>query len=96
MTTNRRSSSKNRRRQIDSTRSAIANFRIPEYGGSMAGTVVYPKDNQKGCQSFEGTPYKSKPGALLNFVLVDRGVTLFVFSSNSLVFDVFYGFCIGV
>ncbi|KAK9112058.1 hypothetical protein Scep_019577 [Stephania cephalantha] len=27
--------------------SAIANFGIPKYGGSMAGTVVYPKENQK-------------------------------------------------
>ncbi|XP_057460741.1 vacuolar-sorting receptor 3-like [Actinidia eriantha] len=92
---------KNRRRQIDSTRtpyqpyqnssrfmveknslavmspdsirgthdSAIANFGIPQYSGSMAGTMVYPKDNRKGCRSFLGTPYKSKPGALPNFVL---------------------------
>ncbi|GFZ16900.1 vaculolar sorting receptor 3 [Actinidia rufa] len=56
--------------------SAIGNFGIPQYGGSMAGTVVYPKENRKGCQSFDesGTPFKSKPGALPNFVLVDRGV----------------------
>ncbi|XP_057494588.1 vacuolar-sorting receptor 3-like [Actinidia eriantha] len=57
--------------------SAIANFGIPQYGGSMAGTVVYPKDNRKGCRSFEGTPYKSKSGALPNFVLVDRGDCFF-------------------
>ena len=70
--------------------SAIGNFGIPKYGGSMAGTVVNPKDNRKGCRSFEGTPYKSKPGALPNFVLVDCGGTLFVFSSSWLVFNVFF------
>lgn len=54
----------------------------------MAGTVVYPKDNRKGCQSFEGIPYNSKPGALPNFGLLDHGVTLFLFSSNCL-FSIF-------
>ncbi|KAK6143646.1 hypothetical protein DH2020_023994 [Rehmannia glutinosa] len=55
--------------------SAIGNFGIPQYGGSMAGTVVYPKDNKKGCKSFDdfGISFKAKPGAMPNFVLVDRG-----------------------
>lgn len=55
--------------------SAIGNFGIPQYGGSMAGTVVYPKDNQKGCKSFDdfGISFKAKAGAMPNFVLVDRG-----------------------
>lgn len=55
--------------------SAIGNFGIPQYGGSMAGTVVYPKDNRKGCRGFDesGISFKSKPGALPSFVLVDRG-----------------------
>lgn len=55
--------------------SAIGNFGIPQYGGSMAGTVVYPKQNSKGCKSFDdfGISFKSKPGALPTFVLVDRG-----------------------
>ncbi|KAG5526335.1 hypothetical protein RHGRI_032575 [Rhododendron griersonianum] len=55
--------------------SAIGNFGIPQYGGSMAGTVVYPKENRKGCQGFDesGISFKSKPGALPSFVLVDRG-----------------------
>ncbi|KAG6406677.1 hypothetical protein SASPL_134286 [Salvia splendens] len=59
--------------------SAIGNFGIPQYGGSMAGTVVYPKDNRKGCQKFEdsGISFKSKPGALPTFVLVDRGDCFF-------------------
>lgn len=55
--------------------SAIGNFGIPQYGGSMAGTVVYPKVNRKGCNDFDdsGLPFKAKPGALPTFVLVDRG-----------------------
>lgn len=59
--------------------SAIGNFGIPQYGGSMAGTVVYPKENRKGCVSFDksGISFKSKPGALPTFVLVDRGDCFF-------------------
>ncbi|KAG6424980.1 hypothetical protein SASPL_115403 [Salvia splendens] len=59
--------------------SAIGNFGIPQYGGTMAGAVVYPKENTKGCQKFEasGISFKSKPGALPTFVLVDRGDCFF-------------------
>ncbi|KAL6531753.1 Vacuolar-sorting receptor 3 [Orobanche minor] len=55
--------------------SAIGNFGVPQYGGSMAGTVLYPKDNKKGCRNFDdfGITFKAKPGAMPNFVLVDRG-----------------------
>ncbi|XP_044489025.1 vacuolar-sorting receptor 3-like [Mangifera indica] len=55
--------------------SAIGNFGIPQYGGSMAGSVVYPKENRKGCKEFDhfGIKFDSKPGAMPNFVLVDRG-----------------------
>lgn len=54
---------------------AIGNFGIPQYGGSMSGTVVYPKDNRKGCRKFEDfdISFKSKPGSLPTFVLLDRG-----------------------
>ncbi|CAI0470510.1 unnamed protein product [Linum tenue] len=54
---------------------AIGNFGIPKYGGSMAGVVVYPKDNKNGCREFAdfGISFKSKAGALPTFVLVDRG-----------------------
>ncbi|KAL6013111.1 Vacuolar-sorting receptor 3 [Asimina triloba] len=55
--------------------SAIGNFGIPQYGGSMAGTVVYPKTNRKGCNTFEES-FKSRIGALPKFVLVDRGAVL--------------------
>ncbi|CAM8974203.1 unnamed protein product [Rhodiola kirilowii] len=59
--------------------SAIGNFGIPQYGGSMAGTVVYPKDNRKGCKSFDefGISFQSKPGAIPTFVLLDRGDCFF-------------------
>ncbi|KAJ8439609.1 hypothetical protein Cgig2_017176 [Carnegiea gigantea] len=59
--------------------SAIGNFGIPQYGGSMAGTVVYPKDNRKGCKEFSDydISFKKKPGALPTFVLLDRGDCFF-------------------
>lgn len=55
--------------------SAIGNFGIPQYGGSMAGTVIYPKDNKKGCKDFSdfSISFKKKPGQLPTFVLLDRG-----------------------
>ncbi|KAF9595016.1 hypothetical protein IFM89_036034 [Coptis chinensis] len=55
--------------------SAIGNFGIPQYGGSMAGSVLFPKENQKGCKKFEdfGVSFKTKSGGLPNFILVDRG-----------------------
>ena len=54
---------------------AIGNFGIPQYGGSMGGTVVYPKENQKSCKEFSdfSISFKSQPGALPTFLLVDRG-----------------------
>ncbi|KAK8562829.1 hypothetical protein V6N12_010895 [Hibiscus sabdariffa] len=59
--------------------SAIGNFGIPQYGGTLAGVVVYPKDNRKGCKSFHdyGISFRSKSGALPNFVLIDRGECFF-------------------
>lgn len=57
---------------------AIGNFGIPQYGGSMAGTVAHPKENRKGCKKFDefGISFKAKPGTLPTFVLVDRGGNL--------------------
>ncbi|KAG1366891.1 Vacuolar-sorting receptor 3 [Cocos nucifera] len=58
--------------------SAIGNFGIPQYGGSMAGMVVYPKTNKYACEEFSDSDlYKPKPGALPNFLLIDRGECLF-------------------
>ncbi|KAI3903267.1 hypothetical protein MKW98_031921 [Papaver atlanticum] len=54
--------------------SAVANFGVPQYGGSMAGTVVYPKENQKGCNEFDKISFhKNSAGGLPTFVLLDRG-----------------------
>ncbi|KAE8669689.1 Vacuolar-sorting receptor 1 [Hibiscus syriacus] len=66
--------------KIKGTRdSAIGNFGVPQYGGSMAGAVVYPKENKKACKSFDelGISFKSKPGSLPTFVLIDRGDCFF-------------------
>ncbi|KAK8622312.1 hypothetical protein V6N13_117234 [Hibiscus sabdariffa] len=59
--------------------SAIGNFGVPQYGGTMAGAVVYPKENRKACNSFDefGISFKSKSGSLPTFVLVDRGDCFF-------------------
>ncbi|XP_022984499.1 vacuolar-sorting receptor 4-like [Cucurbita maxima] len=59
--------------------SAIGNFGIPQYGGSLAGMLVYPKENQKGCKEFSDfhVSFQSKPGSLPLFVMVDRGDCLF-------------------
>jgi len=54
---------------------AIGNFGVPKYGGTMIGTVVYPKLNKNGCAKFNDadTSLNSKPGSFPTFVLVDRG-----------------------
>ncbi|KMZ59154.1 Vacuolar-sorting receptor 3 [Zostera marina] len=58
--------------------SAIANFGIPQYGGSLAGAVVYPKkDNANGCEEFSSGTFKAKPGSIPNFLLLDRGDCVF-------------------
>lgn len=61
--------------------SAIGNFGIPQYGGSMAGAVVYPKGNSDACEAFDGGRkehlFRTKPGALPSFLLIDRGNCLF-------------------
>ncbi|XP_039033947.1 vacuolar-sorting receptor 1-like isoform X1 [Hibiscus syriacus] len=58
---------------------AIGNFGIPQYGGTLVGTVVYPKANQGACKSFDDfdISFKSKPGGLPTFLLVDRGDCFF-------------------
>lgn len=54
---------------------AIGNFGVPQYGGTLVGTVYYPKANQKACKGFEDfdESFKPKPGGLPTFLLVDRG-----------------------
>lgn len=54
---------------------AIGNFGVPQYGGSMSGTIIYPQSNQKSCKDFTDfdLSFKSKPGSLPIFLLADRG-----------------------
>lgn len=51
--------------------SAIANFGIPDYGGSIIGVVVRPSKNVMACDPFDET-FKSSSGRPV-FLLVDRG-----------------------
>ncbi|KAG8499216.1 hypothetical protein CXB51_005649 [Gossypium anomalum] len=58
---------------------AIGNFGVPQYGGTLVGTVVYPKENQGACKIFDefDISFKSKPGGLPTFLLVNRGDCFF-------------------
>ncbi|KAJ6703306.1 RING FINGER AND PROTEASE ASSOCIATED DOMAIN-CONTAINING [Salix viminalis] len=57
--------------------SAIGNFGIPDYGGYLVGSVVYPDKGAYGCQPFDGDkPFTSK-GSRLTFLLLDRGECYF-------------------
>lgn len=64
----------------DTYECAIGNFGIPQYGGTLVGGVVYTNKNQKACQNFSDVDlsFKSKPGGLPIFLLVDRGGIIFV------------------
>ncbi|MCL7029408.1 hypothetical protein MKW94_024015 [Papaver nudicaule] len=55
------------------------------YGGTLVGTVVYPKANQKACKHFNevSLSFKSKPGGLPTFLLVDRGDCFFTLKALS-------------
>ncbi|KAL4310681.1 hypothetical protein GQ457_01G045870 [Hibiscus cannabinus] len=55
---------------------SIGNFGIPDYGGFIIGSVVYPDKGANGCQPFDGQPFKSnspRPSVLL----LDRGECYF-------------------
>nr|XP_043611186.1 vacuolar-sorting receptor 2-like [Erigeron canadensis] len=58
---------------------ALANFGIPQYGGSLSGHVVYRKENPKACDNFtDDISFNSKTsGSLPVFLLADRGACLF-------------------
>ncbi|KAK7853900.1 vacuolar-sorting receptor 6 [Quercus suber] len=57
---------------------AIGNFGVPEYGGFMVGSVVYPEKGSNGCEAFEGDkPYKSSDGRRPTILLIDRGACYF-------------------
>ena len=54
---------------------SIGNFGVPDYGGSMVGSVVYPQKGSNGCSSFDGDkPFKSKSSRPI-ILLLDRGGT---------------------
>ncbi|XP_039126895.1 vacuolar-sorting receptor 6-like [Dioscorea cayenensis subsp. rotundata] len=55
---------------------AIANFGVPNYGGSMTGVVVYPPKASTGCDPFDGPPFKSKSRRPV-ILLLDRGECFF-------------------
>ncbi|OMP04809.1 hypothetical protein COLO4_09279 [Corchorus olitorius] len=55
--------------------SAIGTFGVPQYGGTLFGTIVYPIANQRACKTFDdfGISFKFRPAALPTVLLVDRG-----------------------
>ncbi|XP_050234397.1 vacuolar-sorting receptor 6-like [Mercurialis annua] len=57
--------------------SAIGNFGVPDYGGFMVGSALFPDKGASGCQAFDGDkPFRSKsprPAILL----LDRGECYF-------------------
>ncbi|XP_047956553.1 vacuolar-sorting receptor 6-like [Salvia hispanica] len=56
---------------------AIANFGVPDYGGSLTGTLIYPDKGQVGCSAFEGDrPFKPK-SSRPTILLLDRGECFF-------------------
>ncbi|PIA37625.1 hypothetical protein AQUCO_03000290v1, partial [Aquilegia coerulea] len=56
--------------------SAIGNFGIPDYGGTMMGSVVYPDKSSHGCNSFEDFGFKSR-SSRPTILLLDRGECYF-------------------
>ncbi|KAF6160751.1 hypothetical protein GIB67_035952 [Kingdonia uniflora] len=59
----------------DTYECAISKFGVPWYGGTLVGIVAYPKANPKACKGFDelDISFKSKPGGLPTFLLIDRG-----------------------
>ncbi|XP_030551769.1 vacuolar-sorting receptor 1-like [Rhodamnia argentea] len=59
--------------------SLVGIFGGSNLGGTMAGTVIYPKSNRKACRSFEdfGFSFNSYSGGLPTFLLADRGDCFF-------------------
>ncbi|OVA01562.1 EGF-like calcium-binding domain [Macleaya cordata] len=58
--------------------SAIGNFGIPDYGGTMMGSIVYPEKSSTGCNSFDGdNAFKSRSSSGPTILLLDRGECYF-------------------
>ncbi|KAJ4754886.1 Vacuolar-sorting receptor 7 [Rhynchospora pubera] len=58
---------------------AIANYGIPNYGGTLTGVVVYPDSKTNGCEDFN-TKFKSNSKRAV-ILLVDRGDCYFALKS---------------
>ncbi|THG04188.1 hypothetical protein TEA_018828 [Camellia sinensis var. sinensis] len=62
---------------------AMANFGVPNYGGSMVGSIVYPEKGYLGCNPFDGhEPFKSKSHRP-TILLLDRGGAAAVLVADS-------------
>jgi hypothetical protein len=54
--------------------SAIGNFGVPQYGGTLSGTIVYATENSRACEDFGSKDkFRSRAGGLPVIVVVDRG-----------------------
>ncbi|GFZ05929.1 similar to VACUOLAR SORTING RECEPTOR 6 [Actinidia rufa] len=63
---------------------SIANFGVPDYGGSMVGSVVYANKGSFGCNPFDGDkPFKSKTH-LPTILVLDRGGAAAVLVADSI------------
>lgn len=54
---------------------AMANFGVPNYGGSLTGVVVYPEKGRTACSAFDGDRFRSKSKRPV-ILIVDRGSEL--------------------
>ncbi|KAI3788596.1 hypothetical protein L2E82_01367 [Cichorium intybus] len=63
--------------------SAIGNFGVPQYGGTLSGSVIYSKTNQNACGNFtDDIPSTAKkPGSRPVFFLTDRGDCYFTYKA---------------
>lgn len=60
---------------------AIGNFGVPQYGGTMVGSIFYPKSNRKGCRNFQDADisWKNRRAGIPVFLLADRGGTYVIY-----------------
>ncbi|KAJ3679267.1 hypothetical protein LUZ60_017278 [Juncus effusus] len=58
---------------------AIANYGVPNYGGTLIGVVIYPDKNSNGCEKFD-TTFKTKSRRPV-ILLLDRGECYFALKS---------------
>ena len=69
--------------------SAIGNFGVPDYGGTMIGQVVYPEKGKDGHKSFEelDVSFKKSPTKPL-FVLVDHRGEFFSLEPSNCIYHI--------